>query len=193
MNVRPIQESDIEAVINLFRENYGDDYAMPQFYDPQWVKRGVYSDHIIWLVLEDEGNIVASGAIILNFGDYNDQIGEIGRLVVDPDVAGKGLGRRMLEALVDASDDRVEFAFAEERTVHPKTQKINDRIGLVPLGFLPLHYKMAWRESLVLAGQLFGIGRAASNEASRSDSRRRAARALVARQPRTGRAGDGAR
>jgi hypothetical protein len=65
----------------------------------------------------------------------------------------------MLAALVDASDDRVDFAFAEARTVHPKTQKINDRIGLVPLGFLPLHYKMAWRESLVLSGQLFGNGR----------------------------------
>ena len=106
MNVRPIQESDIETVIGLFRKNYGDDYAMPEFYDPQWVKRGVYSDNIIWLVLEDEGKIVASGAIILNFGDYNDQIGEIGRLVVDPDVSGKGLGRTMLAALVDASDDR---------------------------------------------------------------------------------------
>jgi RimJ/RimL family protein N-acetyltransferase len=160
MNVRAIQESDVEAVIQLFRENYGDDYAMPEFYDPQWVKRGVYSDNIIWLVLEEEGRIVASGAIILNFGDYNDQIGEIGRLVVDPDAAGKGLGRAMLEALVDASDDRVEFAFAEARTVHPKTQKINDRIGLVPLGFLPLHYRMSWRESLVLSGQLFGNGRA---------------------------------
>lgn len=181
MNVRPIQESDIEAVINLFRENYGDDYAMPEFYDPQWVKRGVYSDHIIWLVLEDSqaetpnasspvpgvpasppatGKIVASGALILNFGDYNDQIGEIGRLVVDPDVGGKGLGRMMLAALVDASDERVEFAFAEARTVHAKTQKINDRIGLAPLGFLPLHYMMAWRESFVLAGQLLGNGRA---------------------------------
>lgn len=159
MKVRPIQESDIEGVIQLFRENYGDDYAMPEFYDPQWLKRGIYSDHIVWLVIEDEGKIAASGACILNFGDYNDQIGEIGRVVVDPDTAGKGLGRMILTALIDASDERVEFAFAEARTVHPKTQKINDRIGLVPLGFLPLHYKMSWRESLVLAGQLFGNGR----------------------------------
>jgi hypothetical protein len=37
MNVRPMQEQDIEAVISLFKENYGDDYAMPEFYDPQWV------------------------------------------------------------------------------------------------------------------------------------------------------------
>ena len=159
MNIRPIQEQDIEPVIQLFRANYGDDYALPEFYDPQWVKRGIYSDHIIWLVIEDAGRIVASGACVLNFGDYNDQIGEIGRLVVDPHVGGKGLGKQMLTALVDASDQRVEFAFAEARTVHPKTQKICDNIGLVPVGFLPMAYKMTWRESFVLSGQLFGNGR----------------------------------
>jgi RimJ/RimL family protein N-acetyltransferase len=159
MNIRPIAEDDIPAVINLFRLNYGDDYAIPEFYDPQWVKRGVYSDHIIWLVIEDLGRIVAAGACILNFGDYNDQIGEIGRLVVDPTVQARGLGRAMLSALVDASDERVEFAFAEARTVHPKTQRIDDRIGLVPLGFLPMYYMMSWRESLVVSGQLFGNGR----------------------------------
>ena len=159
MNIRPIREEDIEQVIQLFRLNYGDDYAIPEFYDPQWVKRGIYSDHIIWLVIEQAGQVVASGAAMLDFGDYNDQIAEIGRLVVDPAVGGKGLGRTLLDALVDASDDRVEFAFGEARTTHPKTQKIFDRVGLVPLGFLPMTYMMSWRESWVLSGQLFGNGR----------------------------------
>lgn len=159
MNIRPVCEEDIEAIIQLFRANYGDDYALPEFYDPQWVKRGIYSDHIIWLVIEDEGRVVASGACILNAGDYNDQIGEIGRLVVDPAAGGKGLGRSLLAALVDASDERVEFAFAEARTVHPKTQRICDRIGLAALGFLPMIYQFGYRESLVLSGQLFGNGR----------------------------------
>lgn len=159
MNIRPIREEDIEQVIQLFRLNYGDDYAIPEFYDPQWVKRGIYSDHIIWMVIEDLGRVVASGAAILDFGDYNDQIAEIGRLVVDPSVGGRGLGRAMLDALVDASDDRVEFAFGEARTTHVKTQRIFDRVGLVPLGFLPMAYLMSWRESWVLSGQLFGNGR----------------------------------
>jgi RimJ/RimL family protein N-acetyltransferase len=159
MNIRPIHEEDIEQVIQLFRTNYGDNYAIPEFYDPQWVKRGIYSDHILWLVIEEEGKVVASGAAILNFGDYNDQIAEIGRLVVDPNVGGKGLGRKLFDALVDASDDRVEFAFGEARTTHIKTQRIFDRVGLVPLGFLPMHYKIQWRESWVLSGQLFQNGR----------------------------------
>jgi hypothetical protein len=111
------------------------------------------------MVIEEDGRVVASGAAILDFGDYNDQVAEIGRLVVDPAVGGKGLGRTLLNALVDASDDRVEFAFGEARTTHPKTQKIFDRVGLVPLGFLPMNYLMTWRESWVLSGQLFGNGR----------------------------------
>lgn len=159
MQVRPIREEDIEHVIQLFRVNYGDDYAIPEFYDPQWVKRGIYSDHIIWMVIEDGGRVVASGAAVLDFGDYNDQIAEIGRLVVDPEWGGRGLGRAMLDALVDASDDRVEFAFGEARTTHIKTQKLFDRVGLVPLGFLPMAYQMTWRESWVLSGQLFNNGR----------------------------------
>ncbi|MCC7511335.1 MAG: GNAT family N-acetyltransferase [Anaerolineae bacterium CFX3] len=159
MNIRPVREEDIEAIINLFRVNYGEDYAIPEFYDPMWVKRGIYSDHIIWLVVEDEGRVVASGACILNAGDYNDNIGEIGRVVVDPEVGGKGLGRSLLAALIDASDERVEFAFAEARTVHPKTQKICEHLGMAPLGFLPMAYQMTWRESFFIHGQLFGNGR----------------------------------
>jgi len=159
MNIRPVREEDIEGIINLFRVNYGDDYAIPEFYDPMWVKRGIYSDHIIWLVIEDEGRVVASGACILNAGDYNDNIGEIGRIVVDPETGGKGLGRSLLAALIDASDERVEFAFAEARTTHPKTQKICERLGMVPLGFLPMAYQMTWRESFFIHGQLFGNGR----------------------------------
>ncbi|MCI0521767.1 MAG: GNAT family N-acetyltransferase [Chloroflexi bacterium] len=159
MNIRAVCEEDIEAIINLFRLNYGEDYAIPEFYDPMWVKRGIYSDHILWLVIEDEGRVVASGACMLNAGDYNDNIGEIGRVVVDPTTGGKGLGRALLAALIDASDERVEFAFAEARTVHPKTQKICDRLGLVPLGFLPMAYQMTWRESFIISGQLFGNGR----------------------------------
>ncbi|MFO1283751.1 MAG: GNAT family N-acetyltransferase [Burkholderiales bacterium] len=159
MDIRPVREEDIEAIINLFRANYGEDYAIPEFYDPMWVKRGIYSDHIIWLVAVDEGRVVASGACILNAGDYNDNIGEIGRVVVDPDAGGKGLGRALLAALIDASDERVEFAFAEARTTHPKTQKICEGLGMAPLGFLPMAYRMTWRESFLIHGQLFGNGR----------------------------------
>lgn len=159
MNIRPIQEEDIDQVIRLFRMNYAEDYFYPEFYDPQWVKRGIYSDNILWLVIEDEGRVVGSGSVVLDSGDYDDQIAEIGRLVVDPSAGGKGLGQTMVKALVDASNNQVEFLFADARTVHPKTQKINDQLGLVPLGFLPMVDKGHPRESDVFYGQLQDSGR----------------------------------
>jgi GNAT superfamily N-acetyltransferase len=157
---RHIKESDIPTVINLFKSNYGDDYAIPEFYDDQWVKRGIYSDHIIWLVLEEEGEVVASGACVLDYGDYNDQIGEIGRVVVHPERKGRGLGKRLVNALLDATDDTVEFAFGEARTVHPLSQILFERSGFAALGFLPQAYTFgAARESFVLYAQLYGNGK----------------------------------
>ncbi len=158
--VRHIEEADISAVIALFKLNYGDDYPIPEFYDERWLKRGIYSDHIIWLVIEEEGELVASGAVILDYGDYNDQIGEIGRLVVHPHRKGRGLGRRIVNALMDATDDTVEFAFGEARTVHPLSQALFEGSGFVPVGFLPQAYAFGdARESFVLYANLYGTGR----------------------------------
>ncbi|HEY0003515.1 MAG TPA: GNAT family N-acetyltransferase [Pyrinomonadaceae bacterium] len=162
---RHIREADIPAVINLFKLNYGDAYAIPEFYDEHWVKRGIYSDHIIWLVLEEAGEVVASGACVLDYGDYNDQIGEIGRLVVHPERKGRGLGRRIVDALLDATDDTVEFAFGEARTVHPLSQALFEKADFAAIGFLPQTYTFGdARESFVLYARLYGNGQAARCE-----------------------------
>lgn len=158
--VRLITEADIPAVIALFRMNYGDNYPLPEFYDELSVKRWIYSDHIIWLVIEEEEEIVASGAVILDYGDYNDQIGEIGRLVVHPERKGRGLGRRIVAALLDATDDTVEFAFGEARTVHPISQILFEGSGFAACGYMPQAYAFGdRRESFILYANLYGNAR----------------------------------
>lgn len=163
--VRHVVESDVPALIGLFKLNYGDDYAIPEFYDDRWVKRGIYSDHVIWLVIEEEGEVIASGACILDYGDYNDQIGELGRFVVHPERKGRGLGRRLVAAMLEATDDTVEFAFGEARTVHPLSQALFDRNGFTASGFLPQSYAFGdHRESFVLYTNLYGNGPALRRE-----------------------------
>lgn len=158
--VRHLEESDIPSVINLYKLNYGEGYTFPQFYEDKWYKRGIYSDHIIWLVLEDEAEILASGAINLDYGDYNDQIGEIGRLVVHPQRQRHGLARRIINALLDATDDTVEFAFGEARTPHASSQALMDRAGFAVAGFLPhIHVMGGEPENYVLYANLYGNGR----------------------------------
>lgn len=160
MQVRAVRESDIEGLVALFRSAYGEDYALREVYDHDALKRGIYSDNIHWLVAEDEGAIVGSGALVMALGDDNDQIGELGRLVVRPGTRSKGLARRLVDALVAATGERVEFAFGESRTVHPYSQRMADSIGMPPVGFMPMAYQMATRESFVVNAALFGNGRA---------------------------------
>lgn len=160
MDVRPARESDLEGLTALFRAAYGESYAVREVYDEEALKRGIWSDNIFWLVAEEEGRVVGSGALVLGIGDYNDQVGELGRLVVHPGLRSKGLARRLADALVAATGERVEFAFAETRTVHAYSQKMADGFGMGVLGFLPMAWRMARRESFVVNGQLYGNGRA---------------------------------
>lgn len=160
MDVRPVRESDLDGLTALYRAAYGESYAVREVYDEDALKRAIWSDNIFWLVAEEEGTIVGSGALVMGLGDYNDQIGELGRLVVHPGLRSKGLARRLADALVAATGERVEFAFAETRTVHPYSQKMADGFGMGTLGFLPMAYLMERRESFVVNGQLYGNGRA---------------------------------
>lgn len=156
-SVRHVAESDIPAIINLFKLNYGEDYSYPQFYDELWIKQNIYGESVIWLVIEEDAEIVASGALMLNFGDYNDQIGEIGRVVVHPEKKGRSLGRRIINALIDATDDTVEFALGDARTAHVFSQALMDSSNFFAIGFLPLRSMVSdKRESLILYAKLYG-------------------------------------
>jgi hypothetical protein len=71
MTIREIRAGDIEAVIQLFRKNYGDDYAILEFYDPQWVKRGIYIEFLQHVCSESRpgaGEALAADALHMVLG-----------------------------------------------------------------------------------------------------------------------------
>ena len=82
--VRFIEEADAPAIAHLFKQNYGEGYIDPEVYDGTWVKRCVYNDNIIGLVIEEEKKVIATATLALDYGDYNDQIAEMGRFAVSP-------------------------------------------------------------------------------------------------------------
>jgi N-acetylglutamate synthase-like GNAT family acetyltransferase len=163
--LRFVSESDIPAIIRLFRLNYGDDYLTPEVYEGEWIKRCIYNDAIICVVIEENGEVVACGTVILDFGDYNDQIGELARLVVHPERTGRGLGRRLINALFDAADYSVEFAVGQTRTANSFSQDMFERANFVGIGFLPQYYALIRRrESIVLYANLHDNGRSLRRE-----------------------------
>jgi len=158
--IRPVTEVDVGAVVELYRAVYGDSFPYREFYDAQWIKKGVFDDDMVWVVAEHGGQLVGSAAVMLDVGDRNDLIGEFGRLAVHPDARGLGLGSLLLEHRVARAEDWIEFGFAECRTAHPGAQKIATRTGFQVVGFEPLAYEVfGRRESVVFVCRHFGNAR----------------------------------
>lgn len=157
--IRLVEERDIPAISNLFRMNYGDTYPYKEVYDERWIKKSIYGDGTICIVLEEDGEVLASGAVMLDYGDNNDQIGEIARLVVHTEHKGKRLGNRIINALFEIAGENVEFAFGVSRTANTFSQMTMVRAGFSAVGFLPpdifLNHK---NEHLILVIKLHGNG-----------------------------------
>jgi len=158
--VRFIEEADASAIAHLFKQNYGEGYIDPEVYDGKWVKRCVYNDNIIGLVIEEEKRVIATAALALDYGDYNDQIAEMGRFAVSPEYKGRGLGRRLNKALLDVAGDTIDFLFGTARTMHTHIQSLSERCGFRATGFLPQYYQVQdTRESFIYYATLLGNGR----------------------------------
>src|SRR6267378_1158318 len=138
--IRYVEERDIPAIANLFRLNYGEGYCHPDVYDGSWVKRSIHSDLTICLVLEEEGMVLSTGSVVLNHGDYNDKSGELARLVVHPWYSGRGVGKRVIDALFKVAENSLEFAIGEARTAHPISQEMLERAAFSLIGFVPQYY-----------------------------------------------------
>jgi len=54
----------------------------------------------------------------------------------------------------------LHFGFVQARTTHPFAQRISEKCGFAPVGFLPVKSQFARRESLAVMARLFGPARA---------------------------------
>jgi GNAT superfamily N-acetyltransferase len=159
-SIRYVEERDIPAIAELFRSNYGEGYIAPDVYDGSWVKRSIHSDLIICLVLEEDGRVLATGSVVLDYGDHNDKSCELGRLAVRPEYSGHGLGRRVIDALLKVAENTADFAIGEGRTAHQISQHLLEEGHFTHIGFIP-HYFLIKnrREGLVQYARLHGNGR----------------------------------
>lgn len=163
--LRPAEERDIPHIINLLKLNYGDDYPDRKLYDPEWVRRAILNENVLWWVAEDtrNGEILASGAIELDYGDFDDQLGIIGRLVAHPGRVAGGLwpvGIKLVSELVSKAKAKIECIIGDARTEVSASQRMVERAKLKAVGFLP-HYKFFKKrpESLVVYTDLYGGAR----------------------------------
>ncbi len=164
--IRPAEDEDAQHIIDLLKLNYGGDYPDRELYDREWVKLAILNKNVHdWLVAEDtrNGEIIASGAIKLDYGDFDDQLGIIGRLVAHPKRNTgtlRPLGIKIVSELVKRAKDKVECIIGDARTEVSTSQRMVELARLKAVGFLP-HYKFFKKrpESLVVYTDLYGGGR----------------------------------
>lgn len=154
MIVREAKDSDVERIRDLFVSIYGEDYPFPGFYDTHWLKKSVYNDDTLFLVAENNNEIVATGSIMLDVGGMNDLIGELGRLVASPSKQARGAAQMLIGDLIERIKDKVQFAFGEVRTVHRGSQRLAEGFGWQPVGFEPMKYQFGHRESVAFFASL---------------------------------------
>lgn len=159
IEIREATLQDVEQVRELFRLSYGDDYFYPQYYDVHELTKLIYSDESIMLVaIDTEQELVAGTAsVVFSISAYNDLVGEFGRLVVRPDYRGHGIGKRLMQARIERVESRLHMGVVENRATHTFSQRISNRFGFVPVGFIPMKLLAEPRESVASYIRHFGI------------------------------------
>ena len=157
-SVRPAREGDVSQIRDIFVAVYGADYPHHEVQDELWLKRSVLGDEALIVVAEETetGRVVGTGSVLFDFGAYSDLVGEFGRLVVHPDHGGRQVGKMLMEARIDAVQDRLHVGLVVARTVHPYAQRISLAHQFIPAGFLPLKHVFRHRESFGLLARFFG-------------------------------------
>ncbi len=156
--VREATDNDVAQIRDTFLAVYGQDYAHPQYYDLNLLKKMVYADDTLLLVAEDttDGRIVGTASVVLETGAHADLVGEFGRLVVHPSARNQGVGKLLMEERLARVQQRLQLAIVDCRVVHALAQKIALANGFAPVGFLPMKLLLARRESLAVLVRHFG-------------------------------------
>ena len=160
--IREATDKDVEQIRDIFVQVYGKDYPFKGFYDTEWLKKAVYDDGTLFLVMEMDNKVIASASMMLTSGGLDDMIGEAGRLVATTEkrYRGKGLYTDLIIALLERTRDRVLFLMGEARTPHRGSQKILEELKWIPAGFEPMKYLLGKRrESIVFYFQTQGMAK----------------------------------
>ena len=132
MKIRPMHETDIDAVVQLEAQTF-----------PQPWSEGLFRDELardgrIYLVAEDdEGSLVGYGGLMLVAGDAH-----ILTLAVLPSMRRRRLGARVLLALVEAArESGARHLTLEVRRSNVAAQTLYEGFGFAPVGVRKHYYR----------------------------------------------------
>ena len=143
--VRPLQEDDLTRVAELERATFADPWSRRS------LAESLRQDHVRALVVENEDGCVVGYGMAAVIADE----GEILNLAVERAVQGQGLGRLVLEGLLDVLREAgVRKAFLEVRRSNEAAIGLYRAAGFQPLGLRPSYYVSPKEDALTMALEL---------------------------------------
>ena len=122
ITIRGFEEGDEEGVATLIYKNYGHSYIKDLFYYPQKILE-FHGKKFYSVIAESDGRIVGHFAFILV---PESTIAEIGIVVVDPLLKGRGIMNRMMELILKkAKSIGLDAVYGEAIMYHTFSQKSN--------------------------------------------------------------------
>ena len=148
MIIRDAIESDLEAICGLLIDTYGK--SCVEFYDTTWLKRSIYSDNVIFLVIEIEGTIVSTAMMTLSVGQNDDMIGELARFaVIKSDEFLQDYYTELIKELTLRAEETAHLLIVEVLSRDTQLQKILEELGWASTGFIPMKHFIEKRESVL--------------------------------------------
>jgi ribosomal protein S18 acetylase RimI-like enzyme len=141
---------DGAALANLYREIHtppsggdaGEHYPFPQYLNGAWIDRQIAGRAMYWIVAENRGEPIGTGAII-TIGEQADRAIEFRGFVVKPQYRRQGVASRIVCALLDRFGGSAAAMFAEARMTESGALKTFRKFGLLPIGLEPYAHKMS--------------------------------------------------
>ncbi len=147
MTIRPMVPSDEDGLLEFFRRIPQEDrfYLKEDVTDPKvinrWAETLDYSRALPLLAFLD-GKIVGDGTLHYRRARARQHIGEM-RVVVDPDYRNRGVGRGLLQQLIDLAGDKglKKLMFELVAGTEEAAQHTAQILGFVTIAILPLHVR----------------------------------------------------
>ena len=140
INVRALQEQDIEAISRIEQKSF----SMP--WSPQDFKDLLQRDYCTYLVAEVDGVPVGT----CGFTDICKE-GNIDNVVVDEAYRGQGVAQKMLRKLLAMGEERGIEAFTlEVRVSNEAAIHVYEKLGFVSEGIRPRFYERPTEDAMIM-------------------------------------------
>ncbi|PAU95114.1 hypothetical protein CK503_02625 [Aliifodinibius salipaludis] len=136
-SIHQITPGDAEDIAKLIYRTYEYSYTKEELYFPKKIEHTLTSKEKLGVITRsDEGEALGYFAI-LKKSDSN--IAEVGEAVVSPRYRRQGIMSGMMEHLIKVAHDH-NFAtlFGKAVTIHPVSQRVNQKFGFITTGLMLL-------------------------------------------------------